>query len=67
MVKIIVVVLMVFMVVYYIDIVVKIKKDEKEGNVRYKGCSLIIPFAYWIFPVRDKRKKRNVKSKTQKK
>ena len=56
-------------VVYYIDIVVRIAQDERAGKVRYKGLKLIIPFAYWIFPYRDKtkvKKKRNVKPKNQK-
>jgi hypothetical protein len=53
---------------YYIDIVAKIKKDERAGIERYKGIKLVIPFAYWMFPPRDKskRKKRKVKPKNTK-
>jgi hypothetical protein len=50
--------------VYYIDIVVRIIQDEKAGKIRYKGLKLIIPFAYWLFPHRDK--KRKVKPKKSK-
>ena len=61
----------ILMFVYYIDIVIKIYKDEKAKKVRYKGFKLIIPFAYWIDPYKEKKpvakKKSNVKSKTKKK
>ena len=59
MVKIIVMVFLFFMVVYYIDVVAKLRKDEKEGTKRYSGLKLVIPFAYWIAPVRDKSKRKS--------
>ena len=63
--KLIVVAFIFLGVIYYIDIVIRIIKDEKEGVVRYKGLKLIIPFAYWIAPYKEK--KRKVKSKKPKK
>lgn len=68
MVKIIVFVFLFLMAMYYIDIVGKLMKDEKNGIVRYKGLKLYIPFAYWFAPVRDKpkrKKKSNVKPNTK--
>jgi len=65
MVKILVMAFIFLGVVYYIDIVVRIAQDERAGKVRYKGLKLIIPFAYWLFPYREK--KRKVKSKKSKK
>jgi len=55
-----------FMVMYYIDIVAKIRKDERVGVERYKGLKLIIPFAYWMFPPRDKSKHKKKKVKPTK-
>ena len=52
--------------VYYIDIVARVYQDEKAGRVRYKGLKLIIPFAYWMFPYKEPKKKRKVKSKKRK-
>lgn len=67
MVKIIVMVFLFFMVIYYIDVVAKLRKDEKEGTKRYGGLKLVIPFAYWMAPVRDKSKRKSkVKPKNTK-
>jgi len=58
--------LLFFIVIYYIDIVGKLFKDERENVVRYKGIKLLIPFSYWVVPIKNKpiRKKKNkVKSK----
>ncbi len=51
--------------IYYVDIIIRIAKDEKAKVVRYKGLKLIIPFAYWFFPYKEK--KRKVKPKKIKK
>jgi len=64
--KIIVVVFTIIVALYYIDIVARIIQDEKKKVVRYKGLKLIIPFAYWLFPYKEKKKKRNVKPKKSK-
>jgi len=57
--------LLFFIVIYYIDIVGKLFKDERENVVRYKGIKILIPFSYWLFPIKNKpkRKKSNVKPK----
>jgi len=58
-------------IVYYVDIIIRITKDEREGKVRYKGLKLILPFGYWMFPYREKKKvtkgKLQVKPKKTKK
>lgn len=64
--KLIIIVLMIIVALYYIDIVARIIQDEKKGVVRYNGAKLVIPFAYWFFPYKEKKKKRNVKPKKQK-
>ena len=66
MVKIIVVAFISMMIVYYIDIIVRITQDEKLGKMRYRGVKLIIPFAYWLFPYKEKKPKRKVKPKKTK-
>ena len=66
MVKIIVVAFIFLMLVYYIDIIVRITQDEKLGKMRYRGVKLIIPFAYWLFPYKEKKPKRKVKPKKTK-
>ena len=63
--KLLIIGLSVLVFVYYIDIIVRIAQDEKAGLVRYKGLKLILPFAYWFFPYKVKKKKRNVKPKTK--
>ena len=65
--KLIIIAFIALMLVYYMDIIVRIVQDEKAGTMRYKGPKLIIPFAYWIFPYKEKKPKRKVKSKTKKK
>ena len=55
--KLIVVAFVFLAAIYYIDIIVRIVKDEKENVVRYKGLKLIIPFAYWLAPYRKKKPK----------
>jgi hypothetical protein len=65
--RIIVVAFIFLMLVYYMDIIVRITQDEKLGKVRYKGIKLIVPFAYWLFPYREKKPKRKVKPKKPKK
>lgn len=53
--------------IYYVDIIIRIVKDEKAGVVRYNGPKLIIPFAYWLFPYKEKKPaKRKVKPKKSK-
>lgn len=64
--KLIVMAVIVLMMVYYIDIVVRIFQDEKAGKFRYKGIKLIVPFAYWLFPYKEKKLKRKVKPKKSK-
>ena len=68
--KLIVIAFISLWIVYYIDIVTKVTRDDKEGKFRYKGFKLIIPFAYWLFPYKEKpkakKRKSSVKSKTQK-
>jgi len=69
MVKLLVVAFVFLAAIYYVDIIIRIGKDERAGVVRYKGLKLIIPFAYWIAPYKEKtkrKKKKNIKSKTQK-
>lgn len=53
--------------VYYVDIIAKVIKDEKAGLVRYTGPKLMLPFAYWFFPYKEKKRKRNTKSKNKRK
>ena len=68
MVKLLVVAFVFMAAIYYVDIIIRIAKDERAGVVRYKGLKLIIPFAYWIAPYKEKskrKKKTNVKSKKQ--
>ena len=64
--KLIVVVFIFFSAMYYIDIIVKIRRDERDKKVRYKGMKLFVPFAYWIFPYKVKKPKRKSKVETQK-
>jgi len=64
--KIIVIAFTFLMLVYYMDIIVRITQDEKAGKMRYKGLKLIIPFAFWIFPYKEKKPKRKVKPKKTK-
>ncbi len=64
--KLIVIAFIFLMLVYYFDIVVRIIQDEKAGKVRYKGLKLIIPFAYWLLPYKEKKPKRKVKPKKAK-
>jgi len=59
--KLIVVAFISLAIVYYADIIIRIGRDEKEGKFRYKGFKLIIPFAYWFFPHREKKSKRKKK------
>lgn len=65
--KLLVIVFMIIMGIYYVDIISKLLKDDKQaGPAKYGGCKAMIPFAYWIAPVKEKkkrRKKKNVKSK----
>ncbi len=63
--KLIVVAFISLMIVYYIDIVIKVSRDEKERKFRYKGFKLIIPFAFWLFPYRDKPKAKKRKSQVK--
>ena len=68
MVKLLVVAFLFLAAIYYVDIVIRIRRDEKEGVVRYVGLKLIIPFAYWIAPYKEKKKvkkKTNVKPKNK--
>jgi hypothetical protein len=64
--KIIVVAFIFLMLVYYMDIIVRIVQDEKAKKMRYKGIKLIVPFAYWLFPYKEKKPKRKVKPKKSK-
>ena len=62
--KLIVVAFVFLAAIYYIDIIVRIVKDEKENVVRYKGLKLIIPFAYWLAPYKEKKPKAKKKVNT---
>ena len=64
--KLIVIAVVALTFVYYVDIIAKVIKDEKAGLVRYTGPKLMLPFAYWLFPYKEKKKKRNIKSKNKK-
>lgn len=64
--KFIVLAFIALMFVYYIDIVARIVQDEKAKKMRYKGLKLIVPFAYWLFPYKEKKPKRKVKPKKTK-
>jgi hypothetical protein len=65
MVKLLVVAFVFLAAIYYVDIIIRIGKDERAGKVRYKGLKLVIPFAYWLAPYKEK--KRKVKPKKIKK
>ena len=54
--KLAILVVIFIMAIYYIDIIAKIIKAEKKGEKKYEGCRAFVPFGYWIFPLRKKKK-----------
>jgi len=61
--KLIIYAVIILWVVYYMDIIVRVVQDDRAGKFRYKGFKLIIPFAYWFFPYKEKKLTRKVKPK----
>jgi len=65
--KLIIMVFMVILGIYYVDVLGKFIKDEKEGKATYKIGRMILPFGYWIFPVKKKKKLKSKTTKNEKK